>query len=554
MAGRRGKRILITISSDDEDDDCRESSGGEIEYEEEEEKENQLLINCVEVDDAEEADSSDSNYSCDEFESINGDADDVNCGDSSSEDDNEEEESDSGNGDTDDRASCNRVLFLQGKKELEKLSLKECKAYLRKNGLRISGTKTTCLQRIQEHGRIKDGNGEALYPRSSFIINCTGDVCKGDIVLFTQKVYARFDKVTRNGKFIGRRTIAGRVAKESYGAAKQQHTFTVEVLWSKGIKKLPPLAPLLVKGRNLYRLRTFRQTWKNETARSKVLEEKHRRGAEARQKMSRRKRSRTIDRGATHEKMSHCARSPHMNHSKIVKPVNKCRAAPTSTQMTAHNQKPQSVKNATQQKKIRSRASKSSLVYQKGPRSEGRASTVCSHTQIEASRNFDQLQPKFHMQTPHTGSPAFTVDSLGIRRNNMDSFGSAASIMLPHQIPHAMMGVAQRNGVYSGVFGGGSLEFEVMGANHQPVAQHNGVYPGAFGGGSLEFEAMRANQQPLLHSRRSSFFPPQVERYSPEVFFSCSTRGCRDFGSSYCVNFACSRCCCRTRLRCNVHH
>ncbi|XP_028070810.1 splicing factor YJU2-like isoform X1 [Camellia sinensis] len=64
--------------------------------------------------------------------------------------------------------------------------------------------------------RIKDGNAETLYPRSSFAINCTGDVCKGDVVLFTQKVYKKF----------GKRTIAGRVVKESYGAAKQQHTFT----------------------------------------------------------------------------------------------------------------------------------------------------------------------------------------------------------------------------------------------------------------------------------------------------------------------------------------
>lgn len=33
----------------------------------------------------------------------------------------------------------------------------------------------------------------------------------------------------------------------------------IEVLWSKGIKKVPPVFPLLVKGRNLYRLRTYRQ-------------------------------------------------------------------------------------------------------------------------------------------------------------------------------------------------------------------------------------------------------------------------------------------------------
>ncbi|KAI8012944.1 Protein ROOT HAIR DEFECTIVE 3 [Camellia lanceoleosa] len=40
---------------------------------------------------------------------------------------------------------------------------------------------------------IKDGNAETLYPRSSFAINCTGkgDVCKGDVVLFAQKVYKK---------------------------------------------------------------------------------------------------------------------------------------------------------------------------------------------------------------------------------------------------------------------------------------------------------------------------------------------------------------------------
>lgn len=33
----------------------------------------------------------------------------------------------------------------------------------------------------------------------------------------------------------------------------------VEVFWSKGVKKLAPLFPLLVKGRNLYKMRTYRQ-------------------------------------------------------------------------------------------------------------------------------------------------------------------------------------------------------------------------------------------------------------------------------------------------------
>lgn len=65
-------------------------------------------------------------------------------------------------------------------------------------------------------------------------------------------VLIRFKKGTRHWKILGRRAVAGRLVKESYGSAKQQHTFiVVEVLWSKGVKKLPPLPPLPVKGRNL---------------------------------------------------------------------------------------------------------------------------------------------------------------------------------------------------------------------------------------------------------------------------------------------------------------
>lgn len=43
----------------------------------------------------------------------------------------------------------------------------------------------------------------------------------------------------------------------------------VEVLWSRGSKKLNPLFPLLVKGRNLYKLKTFRQvtiSWPRKTS------------------------------------------------------------------------------------------------------------------------------------------------------------------------------------------------------------------------------------------------------------------------------------------------
>ncbi|KAL0288137.1 UNVERIFIED_CONTAM: Zinc finger CCCH domain-containing protein 62 [Sesamum calycinum] len=196
----------------------------------------------------------------------------------------EDEECDYDYVDKDDEEAMSKkvIQFIRVGSDLQELKLVECKAYLRKHSLRVSGSKEECIERIKEHWRLKEGNGEAFYPRSSFTIDCTGDVCKGDVVLFNQKVYQKFDKMTRRGSHLGRRTVAGRIVKESYGVARQQHTFTVEVLWSRGTKKLAPLYPLLVKGRNLYKLKTFRQRWKNEKERLEVLAEKHKRGAAAR--------------------------------------------------------------------------------------------------------------------------------------------------------------------------------------------------------------------------------------------------------------------------------
>ncbi|CAK8539759.1 unnamed protein product [Lathyrus sativus] len=201
--------------------------------------------------------------------------------------DDEEEDRDEPTGsddcDVDDESLSEKVVsLLQDGKDIGSLKLNKCKAYLRKHGLRLAGNRAVCIARIKEHWRLRHESGYTLYPRSSFNINCTGDVCMGDVVLFKQKVYEKFSKMTRHGRVIGNRTVAGRVVKESYGAAKQQHTFTVEVLWSSGARKLPPLSPLLVKGRNLYKQKTYRQRWKNEADRVKVLSEKHRRGAEAR--------------------------------------------------------------------------------------------------------------------------------------------------------------------------------------------------------------------------------------------------------------------------------
>ncbi|KAG6768067.1 hypothetical protein POTOM_026964 [Populus tomentosa] len=65
-------------------------------------------------------------------------------------------------------------------------------------------------------------------------------------------VLIRFKKVTRHWKILGRRAVAGRLVKESYGSAKQQHTFIV--------------------------VRLCFQCWNGVAERHKVLAEKHKRG------------------------------------------------------------------------------------------------------------------------------------------------------------------------------------------------------------------------------------------------------------------------------------
>ncbi|WCJ39363.1 SAP domain-containing protein [Euphorbia peplus] len=183
-----------------------------------------------------------------------------------------------------DEKSFEEVQKIIAADEIEKLKMEQSKVYLRKYGLRLTGNKETLILRIKEHQEISNGRGEKKYPVSSFVLNCKGDACTGDVVMFEQNVYEMFSIASRSasGPPIGTRIIVGRIVKESYGAAKQQHTFTIEVLWSKGEKPLPPLHPLLIKGRNLYRLKTLRQKWDDEGERQKVLLDKHSRGSLAR--------------------------------------------------------------------------------------------------------------------------------------------------------------------------------------------------------------------------------------------------------------------------------
>ncbi|MCD7457831.1 hypothetical protein HAX54_036387 [Datura stramonium] len=150
-----------------------------------------------------------------------------------------------------DKKSYETVQEMIKAGQIEKLKVEQCKVYLRKHGLRLTGSKDTLIQRIKEHTDILDGRGEEKYPPSSFVLNCKGDACTGDVVMFEQNVYEMFSIASRSatGPPCGTRIVAGRIVKESYGAKKQQHTFT---------------------------------KWNDEAERQKILSEKHARGFVAR--------------------------------------------------------------------------------------------------------------------------------------------------------------------------------------------------------------------------------------------------------------------------------
>ena len=115
--------------------------------------------------------------------------------------------------------------------------------------------------------------------QSGFTVNCTGDVCRGDTILFEENV---FGFAGGKPKPMGRRTIAARVIRDSYGFVKQQHTFSLEIIACEGAHPIAPGTRTTRKGRNVYRCGTLRQPWPNENDRRAVLDEKHARGDAAR--------------------------------------------------------------------------------------------------------------------------------------------------------------------------------------------------------------------------------------------------------------------------------
>lgn len=113
----------------------------------------------------------------------------------------------------------------------------------------------------------------------TFSQDCTGDVCQGDEILFTEAVFGAYSR--RGAMFLGNRRVAAVVVKDSYGAAKQQHTFTLKVLGSDGHNPIRRGTVIRRKGRNVYKNGTMRRV-RDVAERAESLDDKHARGARAR--------------------------------------------------------------------------------------------------------------------------------------------------------------------------------------------------------------------------------------------------------------------------------
>lgn len=127
---------------------------------------------------------------------------------------------------------------------------------------------------------------EVTSPTETYSVRCTGDVVVGDRVRFDEAV---FSGSYRRPKFQGVRTIEAKIVADSYGAQKQQHTFTMIVLTCSGLSPLEEGEQIQRKARNVYRRETWRAPWTDESARITAADEKHARGDAARAQRDRRR-------------------------------------------------------------------------------------------------------------------------------------------------------------------------------------------------------------------------------------------------------------------------
>jgi hypothetical protein len=106
-----------------------------------------------------------------------------------------------------------------------------------------------------------------------------GDVVTGDTIRFTESV---FGGSYRKPRYLGQRAVRAEVTRDSYGGAKQQHTFTLRVIRSTGFECIETGKLIRRKARNVYKGEPERLRWADNVERDNVAAEKHERGGAAR--------------------------------------------------------------------------------------------------------------------------------------------------------------------------------------------------------------------------------------------------------------------------------
>ena len=97
---------------------------------------------------------------------------------------------------------------------------------------------------------------------ASYIIDCQGDVCKGDSITFLKEVWL-------NDQLCGTIRLFGKIVREYYDKDNGRHEFEIV---------LENNAKIFIRGKELHLYEIKRLPWENENKRNQVLGEKHHRG------------------------------------------------------------------------------------------------------------------------------------------------------------------------------------------------------------------------------------------------------------------------------------
>ena len=95
----------------------------------------------------------------------------------------------------------------------------------------------------------------------------TGDVVAGDTIRFTEGV---FEGSYLSPRHVGDRNVTAEIVRDSYGAARHQHTYTLRIVESSGTQPLALGTVTCRKERNICRNGTQRMRWDDESARDVV--------------------------------------------------------------------------------------------------------------------------------------------------------------------------------------------------------------------------------------------------------------------------------------------